>query len=567
MAHRRARRVDTGHPGEDRDGLRREGLRPARAHRDRGVGVRVQFALWIDPRQRGLLLSRGPRRSGSARPAGRAGRAGLHEPLSQGDAAPSLPHARRRPGRRPSLPLRTHAGRVRGRCAGAARRYEEDPRRDRLSAPRGRAGAAPRRRGRVPDRLPAPRGARRHLDPHRSLAGPRAGRTGRPSGEAGRRSAHGPRHPRHRRDRGGRVASALGPQGPARPRRPDGGAVLKAALFREHGGAEKILYEDYRDPVVSPAEVLVRVKACALNHVDMLLLDGRFPPPEGLPHVNGCEVTGTIEAVGAGVTGWERGQRVIIFPGFACGSCEYCLRGERTVCVRYGYLGAHKDGGYAELVRAPAANLLPLPAAVSFEAGAAVPLAMLTSWHALVAQAEVRPGQTVLVQAAGSGVGSAAIQIARLCGARVITTVGADDKIEFAKSLGAERVVNYRTQDFVEETKTWTGKRGVDVVVEHIGGDTFEQSVYALTRLGTLVTIGSHDTHWGRLDLRHVYSRNLRILGTNLGSIVELKTVLDHIVQGRLRPVVDRAFPLKDARAAVQHVLDRKNKGKVLLVS
>jgi len=342
---------------------------------------------------------------------------------------------------------------------------------------------------------------------------------------------------------------------------------LKAALFKEHGGAEKILYEDYRDPAIGPGEALVRVRACALNQVDMLLLDGRFPPPEGLPHVNGCEVTGTIEATGPGVGGLARGQRVIIFPGFACGSCEYCLRGERTVCVRYGYLGAHKDGGYAELVKAPAANVLPLPESIPFEAGAAVPLAMLTSWHALVTQAEVRPGQTVLVQAAGSGVGSAAIQIARLCGARVITTVGSDDKIEFARALGAEHVVNYRTQDFVEEAKQWTGKRGVDVVVEHIGGDTFERSVYALTRLGKLVTIGSHDTHWGRLDLRHVYSKNLRVLGTNLGSIVELRTVLDHVVQGRLKPVVDRAFPLKDARAAVQHVLDRKNKGKVLLVS
>jgi NADPH:quinone reductase-like Zn-dependent oxidoreductase len=257
---------------------------------------------------------------------------------------------------------------------------------------------------------------------------------------------------------------------------------------------------------------------------------------------------------------------VIIFPGFACGSCEYCLRGQRTVCVRYGYLGAHKDGGYAELCKAPAANILPLPDPISFEAGAAVPLAMLTSWHALVAQVGLRPGQTVLVQAAGSGVGSAAIQIARLCGARVMSTVGSDDKIEFARSLGADHVVNYRRQDFVEEAKRWTGKRGVDVVVEHIGGETFERSIYALGRLGTLVTIGSHDTHWGRLDLRHVYSKNLRVVGTNLGSILELQTVLEHLVDGRLKPVIDRVFPLKDARAAVQRVLDRKNMGKVLLV-
>jgi NADPH:quinone reductase-like Zn-dependent oxidoreductase len=191
---------------------------------------------------------------------------------------------------------------------------------------------------------------------------------------------------------------------------------------------------------------------------------------------------------------------------------------------------------------------------------------MVTAWHALVTRADVRPGQTVLVQAAGSGVGSAAIQIARLAGARVMTTVGSDDKIEFARRLGAEHVVNYRRQDFVEEAKRWTGKRGVDVVVEHIGGEIFERSTYALTRLGTLVSIGSHDTHWGRLDLRHLYSKNLRIVGTNLGSILELRAILEHVQTGRLRPVIDRTFPLAAARAAVQYVLDRQNKGKVVLI-
>jgi NADPH:quinone reductase-like Zn-dependent oxidoreductase len=341
---------------------------------------------------------------------------------------------------------------------------------------------------------------------------------------------------------------------------------MKAAFFKEHGGSDKILYDDYRDPRAEAADVIVRVRACALNQVDMLLLDGRFPPPEGLPHVNGCEVAGTVESTGTAVQGLTIGQRVVVFPGFSCGACEYCLRGERTVCVRYGYLGAHKDGGYAELVKVPLANVVPLPETISFEAGASVPLAMLTSWRAVVTQAQVRPGQTVLVQAAGSGVGSAAIQIARLCGARVMSTVGSDDKIEFAKSLGAEHVVNYRTHDFVEAARAWTGKRGVDVVIEHIGGETFEKSVYSLTRLGTLVTIGSHDTHWGRLDLRHVYSKNLSVKGTNLGSLPEFRTMLEHVADGRLRPVIDRAFPLAEARQAVQHVLDRRNKGKVLLL-
>ena len=339
---------------------------------------------------------------------------------------------------------------------------------------------------------------------------------------------------------------------------------MRAAFFKEHGGSDKIQYGDYPDPQPETGEALVRVRACAMNQVDMLLLDGRFPPPEGLPHVNGCEVAGTLET--EGVKGFAKGARVVVFPGFSCGTCEYCLRGERTVCLRYGYLGAHKDGGYAELVKVPVANLVALDETISFEAAASLPLAALTSWHALVVQAEVKPGHTVLVHAAGSGVGSAAIQIARLAGARVITTVGSDDKIEFAKSLGAEAVVNYRTHDFVEEVRKWTNKRGVDIVVEHIGGDTFEKSVYALTRLGVMVSIGSHDTHWGRMDLRHVYQKNIRVKGTNLGSILELKQVLDHVAAGKLKPVIDRAFPLSNARAAVQYVLDRKQKGKVLLV-
>ncbi|HUY19389.1 MAG TPA: zinc-binding dehydrogenase [Candidatus Binataceae bacterium] len=340
---------------------------------------------------------------------------------------------------------------------------------------------------------------------------------------------------------------------------------MKAAYFAEHGGPDKITFGDYPDPAPGAGEALVRVKACALNHVDLLLLDGRFPPPQGLPHVNGCEVTGTVEALGAGVSNLKPGQRVIVFPGFSCGRCEYCLRGERTVCLSYGYLGAHRDGGYAELVKAPAENLLPLPDQVSFEAGAAVPLAMLTSWHALIAQANLKPGQTVLVQAAGSGVGSAAIQIARIVGARVITTVGSDDKIEFARSIGAEAVINYHSQDFVDEVRKWTNRRGVDVVVEHIGAETFERSIYCLTRLGTLVSIGSHGSHWGRMDLRHVYSKNLRILGTNLGSISELRTLMEFVAAGRLKPAVDRVFPLSETRAAVEHLAERRNRGKVVL--
>src|SRR2546423_870944 len=305
---------------------------------------------------------------------------------------------------------------ARGRRAGAPGRYEEGARHHRVPASRRGAGAAVLGRRRVPDRLSATRGAGRHRGAHRSVAGARARGVRWALSPAERGAARRPGHPRHRRGHRARRAAALGPQGATGEGRANGGAVLKAAYFKEHGGSDKILYGDYRDPAPAAAEVVVRVKACALNHVDMLLLDGRFPPPEGLPHVNGCEVAGTIETLGEGVSGRARGERVVIFPGFSCGTCEFCLRGERTVCLRYGYLGAHKDGGYAELVKAPAANLLPLPGSISFEAGAAVPLAMLTSWPAPGAEAHGRPRPTALGRAARRGGGGAAGPIAPRCG-------------------------------------------------------------------------------------------------------------------------------------------------------
>ena len=341
---------------------------------------------------------------------------------------------------------------------------------------------------------------------------------------------------------------------------------MKAAIFHEHGGPKKLLYEDYDSPTIRPGDVIVQVKACGMNHVDLLLLDGRYPPPGGLPHINGCEVVGLVSEVGDGVTNVKAGNRVIVFPGFSCEKCEYCLKGERTVCLKYGYLGAARHGGYAELVKVPAENCVPLTEKISDADGAAIPLAFLTSWHALFAQAGLKPGEWVLAQAGGSGVGSSAIQIAKLVGARVITTVGSDEKAEFARSIGADHVINYKTQDFVKETRRITGKRGVDVLIEHIGDETFEKSIYCLNRMGRLVSVGSHGNHWARMDLRHVYMKNLRIFGTNLGSILELRTILEFLESGQLKAIVDTRIPLSDAREAVQYLLERKNKGKVILV-
>jgi len=341
---------------------------------------------------------------------------------------------------------------------------------------------------------------------------------------------------------------------------------MKAVYFDRCGGPEVLRHGERPDPVAREGEAVVRVRACGINHLDLWVRAGLPGLEPEMPHILGNDVVGEIVAVGPGVTHVTVGDRTLVNPALSCGVCTACATGDNHLCRSYDVLGRRRNGGYAELVSVPAVNCLPFPGSLSWEEAAAVPLVFLTAWHMLVTRAHVAPGEDVLVIGAGSGVGSAAIQIARLIGARVMTTVGSDDKIEFAKSLGAERVVNYRTQDFVEEAKTWTAKRGVDVVIEHIGGETLERSTYALTRLGTLVSIGSHDTHWGRLDLRHVYSKNLKIVGTNLGSILELRTILDYVADGRLKPVVDRAFPLKDARAAVQHVLDRKNKGKVLVI-
>jgi len=350
---------------------------------------------------------------------------------------------------------------------------------------------------------------------------------------------------------------------------------VKAAYFKEHGGSDKIVYGDYRDPAPAAGDVVVRVRACALNQVDMLLLDGRFPPPEGLPHVNGCEVAGIVETLGAGVTGLTAGQRVIVFPGFSCGTCEFCLIGERTVCLRYGYLGAHKDGGYAELVRVPAANCLPLADAIAFEAAAALPLAFLTSWHALIAKAGLRPGQTVLVQAAGSGVGSAAIQIARLCGARVMTTVGSDDKIDFARGLGAEHVVNYRTQDFVEEVHRVTSRGGVNVVIDMIGGDYVPRNLACLTEEGRHVSIAVQRGASAEIQIFDLMRRRLTLTGSTLRPrSVEFKTmVADEIARtvwpyvegGRLKAVIDSVYPLDRVAEAFARMDSGEHVGKTVL--
>jgi NADPH:quinone reductase-like Zn-dependent oxidoreductase len=341
---------------------------------------------------------------------------------------------------------------------------------------------------------------------------------------------------------------------------------MKAVAIREHGGPEVVKVEDLPDPEAGPGQVVVRVKAAALNHLDIWVRKGWQGLKLAFPHVLGSDVAGVVEAVGPGVDGVKSGDEVVLNPSLGCGRCERCLSGRENLCRRFAILGEHVSGGMAERLAVPARNVLPKPARLSFAEAAAVPLTFMTAWHALVERARVRPGETVLVHAAGSGVGVAAVQIAKLLGARVIATAGSDAKLEKARALGADEVVNYETGDFVQQTRRLTEKRGVDVVFEHVGKKTWEQSLLAAGIGGRIVTVGATTGYDPLTDLRHVFFRQLSILGSTMGTAGDLLEVLRFVGEGRLRPVVDRTLPLAEARAAQGLLADRAQFGKIVLV-
>lgn len=340
---------------------------------------------------------------------------------------------------------------------------------------------------------------------------------------------------------------------------------MKAAVIHQHGGPEVLRYEDCPDPVAGPGEVLVRVRACALNHLDLWTrrgLPGRTIP---FPHVLGNDVAGEVAGLGSPVEGLALGQRVMLSPGTSCGRCAACLSGEDSSCRQYRILGCHVHGGYAELVRCPAANVIPIPGHVGFEEAAAFPLVFLTAWRMLVGRARVRIGEDVLVWAAGSGVGMAAIQVAKLFGARVIATAGRPEKLERARALGADEVIDHHRQDVLAEVRRLTGKKGVEVVVEHVGQATWERSVMSLAHRGRLVTCGATTGPQGATDLRFVFSRQLTLMGSYMGSKAELLEAAPHFFAGRLRPVVHTVLPLAEARRAHEVMEASEHFGKVLL--
>lgn len=342
---------------------------------------------------------------------------------------------------------------------------------------------------------------------------------------------------------------------------------MNAVTFHQHGGPEQLLYEDVAVPVPHAGEVLVRVRACALNHLDIWIRQGIPNYPITLPHISGCDVSGVVERVGdGGASPFSIGQPVVVSPGISCWQCASCFAGRDNFCPTYRLVGAQVNGGYAEFVKVPAVNLLPMPTGLTVEQAAAYPLVSLTAWHMVKTLANVQPGETVLVMGAGSGVGSMGIQIARLLGARVLSTVGADDKIDRANVIGADVVINHARENVADRVRAATDGRGADVVVEHVGQAVWDHCLRSLVRGGRLVTCGSTSGPENRLDVRYVYARQLTIMGSYVGTRAELLDVSRFIKDGKLKPVVDSVFPLSDARQAQERMLARKSFGKIILV-
>lgn len=339
---------------------------------------------------------------------------------------------------------------------------------------------------------------------------------------------------------------------------------MRAVIAERPGGPEVLRLAERPNPEPGPGEVLLRVRAVALNHLDLWLRSG-LRGPQSFPRILGCEFSGEIEAAGPGVEGFTPGERVLATPGVSCGRCAACLSDMDGLCPEYRMLGSQLPGGYAEYAVAPAVSVYPVTDALTMDEWAALPLTFLTAYHMLRTRARVRPGEIVLVQAAGSGVGTAAIQIARLLGARVIATAGSEAKLEHARSLGAEVAIDYSDGAFADAVRAATDGRGADVIVEHVGASIWKQNLSSLAPGGRLVTCGTTAGHAVEIDLRHLFTKQQSILGSYMGGRREMGEVMKLARMGRLRPVIDRVYPLEQAPEAHRRLMDRAAIGKVVL--
>jgi len=336
-------------------------------------------------------------------------------------------------------------------------------------------------------------------------------------------------------------------------------------VFDTCGGPEVIHAADVPKPEPGRGEVLVQVEACALNHMDLFVRRGPAEPGKKFPFWGLADVAGVVSELGAGVETCRAGDRVIVNPALSCGACEFCLAGEDPLCVDFGILGDEVPGGAAEYVAVPARNVTRLPDDFAFEEAAAVPLVFLTAWRALVTQARLRVGEQLLILGASGGVASAAIQIANLAGARVFAVTSGPDKAARARELGAERVFDRNEVDFARETLRVTDQRGVDVVLENVGTPTWKQSLQCLARGGRLVTYGRTAGMIGETNIRELFVKQTRIIGTTMGNRSEFADVTRLVFERRLRPIIDRVYPLEQLRAAHERLEAGAQFGKIVL--
>lgn len=341
---------------------------------------------------------------------------------------------------------------------------------------------------------------------------------------------------------------------------------MKVAWFHKFGGPEVLVCEEAPTPAPKPGEALVRVRSVGINHVDLDHRAGTSRIPVKFPHILGREFAGEVAGVN-GHSEFKEGERVWITCRIPCRRCELCLAGRDNLCMQEGYFGLDIPGGYAEYVCVPIANLNALPSHVSFESAAAAQIAFGTAWHVLITRGFLQAGQTVLIQAAGSGIGSAAVQVARLAGAAaIITTASSEKKLEHAKALGATHLINYSKENFAEQVMAITGGRGVDVIMEHIGGEVFTRSLQCLARGGIIVTVGAHAGEVVEFDIIPFFRKELRLAGSKNASVLELRKVMGLVADGKLKPIIHKALPLAQAAQAHRVVESRAFFGKVILV-
>lgn len=337
---------------------------------------------------------------------------------------------------------------------------------------------------------------------------------------------------------------------------------MHAAIFHEFGSPEVIRYEEVPDPPVAPGEVLVEVRAAAMNHLDLWVRKGLIDVP--LPHIGGADIAGVVRESPQG-SAFTPGTRVVVNPLLFCGVCRECRRGEVSLCVRKRLIGEHVNGGFADLVAVPSANLSPIPDHIDFRTAACLPVSYQTAWRAIVTRGNVQPGDDVLVVGASGGTAIAAIQIALLAGARVHAVTSGPEKVERVRALGAEFVYDRDKVDWSREAFRNNGRRGVDVVVESVGAPTWEKSVRALAPGGRLVTYGATAGHLPELDLRRLFWHQTQLIGTTMASLAEFDAMLRAVREGRLRPVIDSVLPLAEARQAHQRLEAGEQFGKIVM--